>query len=133
MFHFVSKDTRSILKNCTFVLKDNHNIGKREGIDKMSLSPTPEIAQYQRHVYKVFGRPPNTHQDASLRPTRQGDALLIAGLPLAVLVQGTAPAACLLVTVVHGVILGAVLILGNGDLEHSGQELSSYMHRKNSW
>lgn len=47
---------------------------------------------------------------------RQGDALLIPGLPLAVLVQGTAPATGLLVTVEHGVILGAVLIPGNGDL-----------------
>lgn len=47
---------------------------------------------------------------------RQGDALLIPGLPLAVLVQGTAPTAGLLVTVVHGVILGAILICGNGDL-----------------
>lgn len=47
---------------------------------------------------------------------RQGNALLIPGLPLAVLVQGTAPAAGLLVTVVHGVILGTILISGNGDL-----------------
>lgn len=46
----------------------------------------------------------------------KGDALLIPGFPLTVLVQGTAPAAGLLVTVVHGIILGAVLILGNGDL-----------------
>lgn len=46
----------------------------------------------------------------------QGNALLIPGLPLAVLVQGTAPAAGLLVTVVHGVILWAILIFGNGDL-----------------
>lgn len=46
----------------------------------------------------------------------QGDALLIPGLPLAVLVQSTAPAAGLLVTVVHGVILGAIPIPGNGDL-----------------
>lgn len=42
----------------------------------------------------------------------QGNALLIPGLPLAILVQGTAPAAGLLVTVVHGVILGAILIPG---------------------
>lgn len=47
---------------------------------------------------------------------RQSDALLIAGLPLAVLVQGTAPAAGLLVTVVHGVILGTILVSGNGGL-----------------
>lgn len=47
---------------------------------------------------------------------RQGDTLLIPGLPLAVLIQGTAPATGLLVTVVHRVILGAVLILENGDL-----------------
>lgn len=66
--------------------------------------------------------PDHAHRDA---PTRQGDALLIPGLPLAVLVQGTAPAAGLLVTVVHGVILGAILISGNGDLEHSGQKLFS--------
>lgn len=46
----------------------------------------------------------------------QGDALLIPGLPLAVLVQGTAPAAGFLIAVVHGVILGATVILGNGDL-----------------
>lgn len=46
----------------------------------------------------------------------QGDALLIPGLPLAVLIQGTAPTAGLLVTVVHWVILGAVLILENGNL-----------------
>lgn len=41
MFHFVSKDSRSILKNCVFVLKYNHNIGKREGLDTMSLFPAP--------------------------------------------------------------------------------------------
>lgn len=46
----------------------------------------------------------------------QGDALLIPGLPLAVLVQGTAPAAGLLVTIIHRVILGAMIILENGDL-----------------
>lgn len=46
----------------------------------------------------------------------QSNALLIPGLPLAILVQGTAPAAGLLVTVVHGVILGAILIPKNGDL-----------------
>lgn len=71
-----------------------------------------------------------THtQDAPARPTGKGDAFLIPGLPLAVLVQGTAPATGFLVTVVHGVILGAVLIPGNGDLEHSGQKLFSYIHR----
>ena len=67
------------------------------------------------------------------RPTRQGAALLIPRLPLAVLVQGTAPAAGLLVTVVHGVILGAMIIPGNGDLEYNGQKLFSYIHRENSW
>lgn len=46
----------------------------------------------------------------------QGDALLIPGLPLAVLVQGTAPTAGLLVTIIHRVILGALIILENGDL-----------------
>lgn len=72
-------------------------------------------------------------QDAPARPTGKGDALLIPGFPLAVLVQGAAPAAGLLVTVVHGVILGAVLILGNGDLEHNGQKLFSFIQRENSW
>jgi hypothetical protein len=66
-------------------------------------------------------------------PTRQGDAFLIPGLPLAVLVQGTAPTAGLLVTVVHGVIFGANLIPGNGDLEHSGQNALSYIHRQDLW
>lgn len=65
-------------------------------------------------------------------PTRQSDALLIPGLPLAVLVQGTAPAAGLLVTVIHRVILGAIIILENGDLEYNGQKLFSYIHRENS-
>ena len=65
-------------------------------------------------------------------PTGQCDALLIPGLPLAVLVQGTAPAAGLLVTVIHRVILGAIIILGNGDLEYNGQKLFSYIHRENS-
>lgn len=65
-------------------------------------------------------------------PTGQRDALLIPGLPLAVLVQGTAPAAGLLVTVIHRVILGAIIILGNGDLEYNGQKLFSYIHRENS-
>lgn len=65
-------------------------------------------------------------------PTGQGDALLIPGLPLAVLVQGTAPAAGLLVTIIHGVILGAIIILGNGDLEYNAQKLFSYIHRENS-
>lgn len=54
MFHFVSKDSRSILKNCIFVLKNNHNIGKREGMDKMSLSLAPA------GFSQVFG-PPATH------------------------------------------------------------------------
>lgn len=71
--------------------------------------------------------------DAPTKPTGQGDALLIPGLPLAVLVQSTAPAAGLLVTVVHGVILGAIPIPGNGDLEHNGQKLFSYIHRENLW
>lgn len=66
-------------------------------------------------------------------PTGQGDALLIPGLPLAVLVQGTAPAAGLLVTIIHRVILGAMIILENGDLEYNGQKLFSYIHRENSW
>ena len=65
--------------------------------------------------------------------TRQGNALLIPGLLLAVLVQGTAPAAGLLVTVIHWVILGAMIILENGDLEYNGQKLFSYIHRENSW
>lgn len=47
---------------------------------------------------------------------RQCNALLIPGLPLAVLVKGTTSATGLLITVVHGVILGAILILENGDL-----------------
>lgn len=64
-------------------------------------------------------------------PTGQGDALLVPGLPLAVLIQGTAPAAGLLVTVVHGVILRAILIYGNGDLEHGRQKLFCSIHRAN--
>lgn len=47
---------------------------------------------------------------------RQSNAFLFPGHPLAVLVQVTAPAVDLLVTVVLGVIHGAVLILRNEDL-----------------
>lgn len=67
-----------------------------------------------------------TCQDTTVRPTGQGDALLIPRLPLTVLVQGTAPTAGLLVTEIHRVILGTILIPGNGDLEHSGQRNLSH-------
>ena len=49
--------------------------------------------------------------------TWQRDALLVAGLPLAVRVDGTALTAGLLVAHVGGVILGAHLILRYGALE----------------
>lgn len=46
-------------------------------------------------------------------PTGQGDALLVARLPLAVLVHGAALTACLLVADILRVVLGAHLILRN--------------------
>lgn len=55
---------------------------------------------------------------------RLSDALLIPGVPLTLLVQGTAPAAGLLVTVVHRVILGAILIRRNGDLVSHAAEMN---------
>lgn len=73
---------------------------------------------------------PRIPQGTAVTLTGQGDALLIPGLPLAARVQGAAPAAGLLITVVRRVVLGAVLIPGNGDLEHSGQQLFSYPQRK---
>ena len=74
---------------------------------------------------------PHTPQGASVKPTGEGDALLIPGLPLAAQVQGAAPAAGLLITVVRRVVLGAALVPGNGDLEHTDSRFS-HTHREDS-
>lgn len=54
---------------------------------------------------------------SSCRPTGQGDALLVARLPLAVLVHRAALAAGLLVTHEGRVVLGAKVVLHHGSLQ----------------
>ena len=58
------------------------------------------------------------HDDRTTAPllTWQGDALLVAWLPLAVLVRGAALAAGLLVAHERGVVLGAAVVLAHGPL-----------------
>lgn len=54
---------------------------------------------------------------SSCQPTGQGDALLVARLPLAVLVHRAALAAGLLVTDKGRVVLGAKVVLRHGTLQ----------------